>query len=1406
MMKNTLRNLLAVLLVLTIVLGNCFSVFADDVTTPVRVENENLEIEGSIEVTGESNAATVTSRDNGVEEAKDTSLIVDGDVSLENGWDATLVVSSTGGKNASAEISGSVTSESDYTGSISVNANGENSTATATVGKGAEGAIEASAEKNGNAEVTVISGGVVVEGERTAVSELNKGGTILTDITGDVVSNGDAVSITNEVSNHRDPMNQSEIEALGVNFELIYDWTSEKEYGYYDSENQINYTYYVDDSGAYLWGSKQYSTEDPGQNTLIVNGNIKSEIGEGDNYQYGTAIDVHSRFDGSTATLNITGSVDGQNLAKYGSETALNISASDKSTVTAAIGGDVSAGINNGTAKALAVSGESGGNVNVEIAGKVSAISAKGEETAISASANGKGSTVSVKAGKGAEGSVSLNTSDLGSAEVIIQNGGIVQDKGQTALSVKNQGGSISAEVNGDVESAGSAISIRNDSKYHSDALTPEKIAALGVEFNCSTRDDGSKYYSYYDETNQKNYYYSEDKNGNFEYGYVNYSSTDPGDSTVVVNGNATSVVGKDGEYGDGTAVSVSSQFDGTISSLEISGNITAENLAEEGSETALSVSSGGKSTAAVTVGGSVSASAEAGQATGINASSFGEKSSTSVSVKGDVTASGDGEYSWNNARGIYTNNNGGTVSVDVGGDVVSGGYGVTVSNETNTKTTQLKESEIEKIRGFAARSYYDEYTGNTEYNYQTVDGKTYSFTLDENGKFISGSVSETVYEKGSTSIEVAGDVTATDEDMEKEVVGINASGGVTNRDTQISVGGDVTVNGGEGTKGINATSNAGTMTVSVAGSVQSNRAGLDVENNRRTRNLNLSEEEAKAMQDKFSKSEEWTEEDEDGTIRKYVSYSFYDEENDVRYSYTTVNGEYSRGSRRKLIDEAATTTVSIGKDIVVAGEESVIGIDASSGNSKGETNVEVGGDVSVASTKANATGIKASVSGGEQNITIGGKVSVVGAPQIYDETVTDEEGEEYHNHEEETLQGISANVNGADSKLNITVMNGVSAEATKNLENAVAIDINNSRNEDGMGELNMLVNGDVDSTGTAIDLDSGWNETVELEGKAEIREEECVKTDQYLRDDGTILERKIYYNTEGGYYYNEDGKMWKTVHHDDGETNLKVVGDVHGDDIGLDITGDQENTNIIIDGTLSGYNSTILVDNSRIDDSMTLSVWEILPDKDGHYVEKQIGEDKDGNPIMAEDEDFLKQIQYIIRIEPTQKHMISTLGTRDQDGYQVANEGDTVTLKLSIPAGYVVDGAYGDVDKQIQLVKDANGDYYLIVPRGGGVLLSLKMHRAAARTVKLTFNPNGGTVGGSSAPYTVTAYLNKEVTLPTPDEREGYDFLGWFGADYGTDDERWTEPDEDSPSIQKGGATFKAEADTTFTAVWKKK
>ena len=57
-----------------------------------------------------------------------------------------------------------------------------------------------------------------------------------------------------------------------------------------------------------------------------------------------------------------------------------------------------------------------------------------------------------------------------------------------------------------------------------------------------------------------------------------------------------------------------------------------------------------------------------------------------------------------------------------------------------------------------------------------------------------------------------------------------------------------------------------------------------------------------------------------------------------------------------------------------------------------------------------------------------------------------------------------------------------------------------------------------------------------------------------------------------------------------------------------------------------------------------------------------------------------------------------------------MAREGETVTLKISVPDGYEIDRVFGQQGERMALTKDAAGNYFLQVPRGGGIELSLSL------------------------------------------------------------------------------------------------
>lgn len=108
-------------------------------------------------------------------------------------------------------------------------------------------------------------------------------------------------------------------------------------------------------------------------------------------------------------------------------------------------------------------------------------------------------------------------------------------------------------------------------------------------------------------------------------------------------------------------------------------------------------------------------------------------------------------------------------------------------------------------------------------------------------------------------------------------------------------------------------------------------------------------------------------------------------------------------------------------------------------------------------------------------------------------------------------------------------------------------------------------------------------------------------------------------------------------------------------------------------------------------------------------------------NVSLQEDTEAEKLIQYIIKIDDSSAPYLAASGTKDFEAgngetYKVANEGDRVLVKLTIPEGKELVGAYWDQNQTAAgklLMDPSTGDYYVDVPRGGGVLLSLVLKDA---------------------------------------------------------------------------------------------
>ena len=202
------------------------------------------------------------------------------------------------------------------------------------------------------------------------------------------------------------------------------------------------------------------------------------------------------------------------------------------------------------------------------------------------------------------------------------------------------------------------------------------------------------------------------------------------------------------------------------------------------------------------------------------------------------------------------------------------------------------------------------------------------------------------------------------------------------------------------------------------------------------------------------------------------------------------------------------------------------------------------------------------------------------------------------------------------------------------------------------------------------------------------------------------------------------------------GETMMYTSGDVKGSRrYGLMASVPEKQTaDVVVEGTLSGKEAslvlmsdeTILKDKTGQNGNMTMTVWKVVPNDDGAVAVRRKTDENTGFYIYEEDQTAEKAVQYIIRIRDAQDQYIDTnarIYETNGKSYRVANEGERVLVQLKIPEDQELTGAYWDVNQELSLLTDAEGNYYLDVQRGGGIELSVKMQPKQTEEDHLTNN-----------------------------------------------------------------------------------
>ena len=516
------------------------------------------------------------------------------------------------------------------------------------------------------------------------------------------------------------------------------------------------------------------------------------------------------------------------------------------------------------------------------------------------------------------------------------------------------------------------------------------------------------------------------------------------------------------------------------------------------------------------------------------------------------------------------------------------------------------------------------------------------------------------------------------------------------------------------------------------------------------------------------------------------------------------------------------SATVNVEGDINLTGDQSVNSGIYAELEDESKASVTVGGDIIGNATGncgyySSAYGITWDNDNASSDVTVGGSVEV---------TADDAKGIDYNIYSESTSSlnvGGSINADGneeaygvivysSDSEYSAVIGESITAtssegeahglsefdkNSTFDIEVGDSIEVSGAGNIDGLSISSGNSEGYVSVKGDINVASASENENNDIVGLRVFNDYSEVSVE--IGGDIIVIgdsEKQAAIVIDYDSYYGSESER------DAGETSVITGGDIISDGYGIVIkneylSGDDVkpiiNTNIIVDGTIDAAKGAIVqafADSKDPDaecilaNDVTLTVWKIELNEARNAAVKTESSDPDNLEVVA-DSDFEKNIMYIIKVE--QPETGGTLSARNAAGealvrsgdYDTAKEGEKVILDADVAYGYLLTGAYNGNGEKTELLKDENGNYYVIVEKGGGVYLSAEY--AKQKFLIKYYDENGNVIETKEIEYGTT------ITLPDAPVREGYKFLYWQGSKY------------------YPGDKYVVEGDHQFTAVWEK-
>ena len=1186
------------------------------------------------------------------------------------------------------------------------------------------------------------------------IRSFNKGGDLKAIVKGNVKSTNVGINALTGLSYESIPLTAAEINKIKSTMSPTYEDAYYKEYSFTDENG--NYNYYYENIYATSYGYKSVSSSYAGTTSISVAGDVSVE---------------NAQENASVTGVYADAQIDGQEM---------DIS----------VGGDVAAK-GDGEAIGIYEEGASGTSVDIEVTGDVSAEAQHGFAEGLYLSSYGEDSQVTATVGG--------NVKAVGNSEY-------TNGRSITAVYTTNEGGDLTAEVTGNVESSATGIDAHSRGYYTYEAMTAEELEALKDKMTLVSETADQKHYQYTDENGDIYNYYVNTSGPN--YGGKSSYNEFAGTTKISVGGNVhaqndqehvpvkginaesqVSVQRVDIQVGGDVAAEGAgftkgiqgNTYNGTLD-LDISqGAVTAESKNEvaigvelianmdrddpeaesaitmtigKGVEvTAYSEASGISarsmydSSVSVDVKGDVTAESENQRAQALSAVTNGENSETTVSVDGDVKAVGNLPYTGpNSAAGIVTSNQGGDLNVEITGNVESNGMGITASTNLYNLYEQMKAEEFEALKDKMNLNY--EGPGFKNYIYTDEEGTNYTYTLYDNGTG-DGIKHYMKAIEGSTTVTVGGNVAVENDEEGYAVTGVSAVNSVNGQKTDIAVGGNVTARANGDANGVIA-----------------NGFGAEV-------SIDISKGSVTAAS-------------ENGNTLGAGLYAVRDADG-----------------------KASTVKLSV-KDVNAVGSGFVTGIRGQAYGSK--MRFDIDGSVTAESKESNTNAVNIVAYGYADAPGLGSSVDVIIGKDV--------------TAKGSTFAGGITGTSNFGSALNIQVKGNVSASADQERATGLSLGVlsdatdaaapvkEDAKAVAAKSKITAEVDGDVTVTGgdSAVGLQAnnyGCSGSV------------------YILVNGSVVS-----DDKGVSVFSQDAEA--DSEEGTGKTQVTILHDVTAKGNGIMLSS-AANTEILVDGTVTGETYPVVLDEDVKTDSLILTVWAIEPDDTGAVAGRLEMNSEEDDWTYTEDEEFEKQIQYIIRIEqPASGEKLYVRGAAEYEGYDVAHEGDKIYLMGDLHAGTRIVKAFYDVEKTKEMNIESYNSFSMIVPRGGKLLLSalieevqkqlaekpekpvykeqlhydeyITVDRDAYGDSKLTvkMDGNGGAIGGKDS-LTMLVKQGRKVVLPDADTREGYDFLGWYETACDRSSKDWVEPDADTKLLPAGEEVIILNR-TVFTAIWQER